>query len=108
MASAGIHEAWQQGLERKNRELKALRTKCSHRSAHDLSNEVLKMASMEEEMELQALRSCGDATLAVAYQSFAVNRATWEAMDEAQRQNLVTDFKCHRQGYQIMNFLLHA
>ena len=89
MNSAGIWKAWQQGIERKNRELKALRAKVEHRSADTLATEPLQMTEKEQVEEDKAVRQECELRLAPFLWSLSVTRAAWTTMSVEGRQDLL-------------------
>lgn len=89
MNSGGILSAWQQGIERKNREIRAARKKLEHRSADTLAHELMEMVAHEQAQEDDAVRQCGELRLAPRLQSLSVTQAAWRAMPLEDRQRLL-------------------
>ncbi len=99
-AKAGLINAWNQGIERLNRDLKATRDKMTHRTAVDVVSEVEELIRKGDESEEKALRGEGDMRLSPLFQHHRVTATAWAAMNSQERRELLLRFTSTRPSKQ--------
>jgi hypothetical protein len=98
----GITVAWQQGQERKNRDLKAMRVKSTSRSVVDVMKEVRSIVRLQEEEELCAIQGKGQYRLVRSLRHHELDERQWTTMDQVEKERHLSKYFSSKPGVYLV------